>query len=415
MAIRKRPAAIAAGAVMSVLLFSACSSGGGGAASGDVEIEFFQSKSESIKVVDQLIKEFEASNEGITVTQTSVPDALTVLQSRLAKGDVPDVIGLNVSNLNDIATSGILKDLSGTAAADAVDNAGAQEYADKLGPQGSTVAVPWAVNAQVVLYDIDQFAELGLTVPTTWDEFIATAQAVKDAGKEPFTFTWKDSWTAKLVFNSIAGSLQGADFWSGLQDGSATFADSQAYADTAKKLLELKALAQSDPFGTTYDAGNSAFANGDSVMYVQGTWAIPEIRATNPDKNIGTFVMPVGGAAGDSVLLSGPDSVLAIADGTERTDAAQKFVDFLLSAGAQTTFTEDQYLFSVRNDVPATDDALSALKTDWLDEGRTAMYPDSMVKGSSNMAAIVQQFLIDEDANAFRKALDSDFAANGVK
>lgn len=414
MAIRKRRAAIAAGAVISALLLSACSSGSGGG-NGDVEIEFFQSKSESIEVVDQLIKEFEASNSGITVTQTSVPDPLTVLQSRLAKGDVPDIIGLNVSNLNDIATSGILKDLSGTAAADAVDNAGAQEYADKLGVQGSTVAVPWAVNAQVVLYDIDQFTELGLTVPTTWEEFIATAQAVKDAGREPFTFTWKDSWTAKLVFNSVAGSLQGPDFWAGLQDGSATFADSPAYAETAKKLLELKALAQPDPFGTTYDAGNSAFANGDSAMYVQGTWAIPEIRATNPDKNIGTFVMPVGGSAEDSVLLSGPDSVLAVADGTERTDAAQKFVDFLLGAQAQQTFTEDQYLFSVRNDVPATDEALTALKTDWLDEGRTAMYPDSMVRGSSNMAAIVQQFLIDEDANAFLEALDSDFAANGVK
>lgn len=415
MAAIRRHAALAAGAVISALLLSSCAGGGAATNNGDVEIEFFQSKSESIDVVDQLIAEFEASNKGITVKQTSVPDALTVLQSRLAKGDVPDVIGLNVSNLNDIATSGLLKDLTGTAAADAVDNQGAQEYADKLGVEGSTVAVPWAVNAQVVLYDVDQFAQLGLTVPTTWDEFVATAQAVKDAGKEPFTFTWKDSWTAKLVFNSIAGSLQGDDFWSKLQDGSATFADSPAYAQTAQKLLELKALAQADPFGTTYDAGNSAFADGASVMYVQGTWAIPEIRATNPDKNIGTFVMPVGDSPEKNVLLSGPDSVLAIAAGSERADAAQKFVDFLLGAGAQKTFTEDQYLFSVRNDVPAGDEALTALKTEWLDKGRTAMYPDSMVKGSSNMAAIVQQYLLDEDADAFLSALDADFAANGVK
>jgi len=415
MAVYRRHAAVAAGAAIAALLLSSCAGGTTGEGDGDVEIEFFQSKSESIDVVDQLIAEFEASHEGITVTQTAVPDALTVLQSRLAKGDVPDVIGLNVSNLNDIATSGLLKDLAGTAAAEAVDNEGAQAYADKLGVEGQTVAVPWAVNAQVVLYDVDQFAELGLTVPTTWDEFIATAQAVKDAGQEPFTFTWKDSWTAKLVFNSIAGSLQGDDFWSQLQDGSAAFSGSPAYTETAEKLLELKALAQADPFGTTYDAGNAAFADGDSVMYVQGTWAIPEIRATNPDKNIGTFVMPVGDAPEDSVLLSGPDSVLAVSNESEHAEAAQEFVDFLMGADAQKTFTEDQYLFSVRNDVPAEDEALSALKSDWLDQGRTAMYPDSMVKGSSNMAAIVQQYLLDEDAGAFLSALDADFAANGVK
>lgn len=415
MAPRRTHAAVTAGAAVTALLLAACSGGDSGAGGGKVEVEFFQSKSESIEVVDRLIEEFEATHEGITVTQTSVPDALTVLQSRLAKGDVPDVIGLNVSNLNDIATSGLLKDLSGTAAAEAVDNEGAQAYADELGVPDQTVAVPWAVNAQVVLYDVDQFAELGLEVPTTWEEFLAAAQAIKDAGSEPFTFTWKDSWTAKLVFNSVAGSLQGPDFWSQLQDGSATFAESPAYAETAEKLLELKAFAQPDPFGTTYDAGNAAFANGDSVMYVQGTWAIPEIRETNPDKNIGTFVLPAGETAEDSVLLSGPDSVIAIAEGSRNADAAQQFVDFLLDADAQTTFTEDQYLFSVRGDVPASDEALASLKTDWLDEGRTAMYPDSMVKGSSNMAAIVQQFLIDEDVATFLDALDADFAANGVK
>ncbi|MHA7134301.1 ABC transporter substrate-binding protein [Oerskovia turbata] len=415
MAPRGTRAAMTAGTALTALVLAGCAGGDSGGASGTVEIEFFQSKSESIAIVDQLIEEFEATHDGITVTQTSVPDPLTVLQSRLAKGDVPDVLAMNVSNLNDIATSGLLKDLSGTAAAQAVDNEGAQEYADELGVPDATVAIPWAVNAQVVLYDVDQFAELGLTAPTTWDEFIATAQSVKDAGSEPFTFTWKDSWTAKLVFNSVAGSLQGPDFWSGLQDGDVTFAESPAYTETTEKLLELKSLAQPDPFGTTYDDGNVAFANGDSVMYVQGTWAIPEIRATNPDKNIGTFVLPVGDTAEDSVLLSGPDSVLSIADGSPHAEAAQEFVDFLLGAEAQKTFTEDQFLFSVRDDVPSSDEALTALKTDWLDEGRNAMYPDSMVRGSSNMAALVQQFLLDEDSDGFLTSLDADFAANGVK
>jgi raffinose/stachyose/melibiose transport system substrate-binding protein len=397
-----------------VLVLSGCANGdsGGGDAA---EIEFFQSKSESIEVVDTLIDEFESTHEGITVTQTAVPDALTVLQSRLAKGDVPDVIALNVSNLNDISTSGLLKDLSGTAAAEAVDNTSAQDYVDALGGTDGVVAVPWAVNAQVVLYDKDEFADLGLEVPTTWDELIDVAQEIKDAGKEPFFFTWKDSWTAKLVFNSIAGSLQGPDFWSQLQAGDATFAGSPAYAETAEKLLELKDLAQPDPFGKGYDDGNTAFANGDSVMYIQGTWALPEIRKTNPEKNIGTFVLPVGDTPEESVLLSGPDSVIAVSEETQNADAAQQFVDFLMEKEAQTTFTEDQYLFSVRDDVPASDEALTELKSDWLDQGRTAMYPDSMFRGSSDLAALVQQFLIDEDAGVFLDAMDADFAAHGVK
>ncbi len=417
MASRTRRAVAGTAALLVPLSLAACSGGSSDdESSGNVTIEFFQSKTESIDIVDELIADFEATHEGITVEQTSVPDALTVLTSRLAKNDVPDVIGINVSNLNDIATAGVLADLSGTDAAEAVDNESAQEYVDALsGTDDETLAVPWTVNAQVVLYDIDQFDELGLTVPTTWDEFLDVAQQIKDAGQEPFYFTWKDSWTAKMLLNSVGGSLQGDDFWSELQDGTATFADSAAYQETTEKLIELKQYAQDDPFGKGYDDGNAAFANGDSVMYVQGTWAIPEIRATNPDKNIGTFVMPVTDDADDTVLLSGPDSVLTVSSTTEHAEAAQEFVDYLMSAEAQATYTADQFLFSVRNDVPAEDSALSELKTDWLDTGRVAMYPDSMFTGSSNLSALVQTFLQDEDASTFLQAVDEDFAANGVK
>jgi raffinose/stachyose/melibiose transport system substrate-binding protein len=413
----RRAVGVTAALLVAPLVLAACGSGGsGGSGDGDpVTIEFFQSKTESIDVVDQLIADFEASHEGITVEQTAVPDALTVLTTRLAKNDIPDVIGINVSNLNDIATAGILADQSGTEAAAAVDNTSAQEYVDALSAGLGTVAVPWTVNAQVVLYDVDQFAELGLEVPTTWDEFIALARTVEDQGAEPFSFTWKDAWTAKLVFNSIAGSLQGPDFWSELQDGSVTFSDSPAYAETTEKLIELTRYAQPDPFGQGYDDGNAAFADGDSVMYVQGTWAIPEIRATNPDKNIGTFVLPAGDSADDTVLLSGPDSVLGVSNSSEHAEAAQEFVDYLMSADAQTTYSEDQFLFSVRGDVPATDEALSALKSDWLDTGRVAMYPDSMFTGASDLQALVQQFLQDQDATGFLSAVDTDYATNGVQ
>lgn len=409
-----------AGTSISLLALSltACGSNNennGEANTGSVEIEFFQSKSESIDIVNELIADFEATHEGIKVKQTNTPDALTVLKSRLAKNDIPDVISVNVSNLNDVSSSGVLQDMAGSEAVAAVSDQNAQSYVDSLSGTDEAVAVPWAVNAQVVLYNIDQFEELGLTVPETWSDFLATAQKAQDAGKQPFYFTWKDSWTAKLVVNSVAGSLQGPDFWGQLQDGSATFAASPAWQQASEKLLELKKYATGDPFGKGYDDGNAAFANGESVMYVQGTWAIPEIRATNPDLNIGAFVMPVTDSADTNSILSGPDSVISIAKATEHAEAAQEFVDFLMSKEAQQKFSDDQFLVSVRQDVASNDAVLAGLKSDWLDQGRVAMYPDSMFTGASNMAALSQQFLQDENIDGFLSSLDQDFAATGVK
>ncbi|MFJ8605341.1 ABC transporter substrate-binding protein [Streptomyces shenzhenensis] len=390
--------------------------GGSSGSSGKVKIEFFQSKSESIAVVNKLIKEFEQSHPDITVVQNNAPDALTALKTGLVKGNVPDVIAVNVSVYNDVAKTNVLAPQTGTAAAKAVNATAAIDYTNKAGQTGGkTYALPWTVNAQVVLYDKDEFAKLGLRVPTTWAEFVQTAQKIKAAGQQPFEFTWKDNWTAKLLLNSLAGPTQGSDFWQKLQGGSATFSGSAAYRTATDRLLQLKKFAQSDPFGTTYDDGNAAFANGKSAMYVQGTWAIPEITAINAHKNIGEFVLPTGDTASQNLLLSGPDSVVGVAKSGSHEKQAQEFVDFLFSKSAQQEYADDQHLISVRNDVAPSDSGLAQLKKEWIDTDKTAMYPDGMFTGASNLAGLTQTFLYDGNAKKYLGDVDSDFGKNGIK
>lgn len=399
------------GAMAAVLVLTGCAGGGGGS---DVEIEFFQSKPEAIEVVDEIIADFEAEHEGITVTQTNVPDPLVVLQSRLAKGDAPDVLGINLAVVTQLSETGVLGDISGTPAAEAVTNEAAQDYVDRLASTEDTVAVPWAVNATAVLYDIDQFSENGYEVPTTWDEFISLAEQIQADGGAPFYNTWKDAWTTKPPFNSIAGPIQGDDFWQELIDGDATFADSDAYRETAEKMLELKEFSQPDPFGKSYDEGNKAFAAGDNAMYIQGTWAIPEVKKANPDKRIGAFVMPQD-AADEAALVSAPDSILAMMSDSDAPDEAQLFLDYLMSEEAQRAFGNSQHLFSVREDVEPEDDALSSLKTDWIDAGKTAVYPDTMFDGASTLQADVQTFLQQGDADAFLDQLQAVWESDGIK
>lgn len=47
--------------------------------------------------------------------------------------------------------------------------------------------LPFSSNASGVIYNKAMFAEAGVTVPTTWDEFMAVAQKFKDSGKNAFT------------------------------------------------------------------------------------------------------------------------------------------------------------------------------------------------------------------------------------
>ncbi|MCS6759555.1 MAG: extracellular solute-binding protein [Candidatus Devosia euplotis] len=49
-----------------------------------------------------------------------------------------------------------------------------------------------------ILCNIPIYEELGLSVPRTWDEFMANNEKIKDAGKVAVIQTYGDAWTSQL-------------------------------------------------------------------------------------------------------------------------------------------------------------------------------------------------------------------------
>lgn len=391
----------------------ACSSDA--SADGHTTIEFFQSKTEAIGTVDELIAEFMADHPDITVKQTAVQDAVTVLKSRLAKDDVPDLISLNVSAYYDMAQGDLLTNLSGTDAYAAVSDEGALDYLKEAGQTDQELAVPWATNAQLVLYNTDQYAEYGLTPPATWDEFIGNAEAIKKADGTPFVFGWKDTWPAMALVNSVVASGKPKDLLAQLQSGESDFETQREWRDATKKMLELKKFAQPDAWGADYDTALGSFANGDATMYVDGTWALPTIKKSNPALNVGAFVMPSPDPDFETKVPAGPDSFLSISRTTEHPKESQIFLDYLMSAPAQKYFADEQALFSVRSDVQSADPLMASLKAEWIDAGKTATYSDGMFAGGTNYLPISWDYLNSGDQDAYLAALDADFADYGLK
>lgn len=399
---------------------TACSGGEGSAsgesAGGNVQIEFFQSKSEAIDTFNDLIATFEAENPGITVSQTNTPDPNTAIQSRLAKGDVPDVVSLGSDVYQTLVSTGALTDLTDSAAASLVTNQAAKDGLAALGMSDKSYGLPMSVNAELVLYNKDLWDQMGLgDTPTTWTELMDVAQKIKDAGKNPFYFTNKDAWTTGQINNGIAASVLPADFITQVRAGSTAFDKSDEMRTTAEKLVELSQFAQSDASGRAYTDGNTAFANGESVMYTQGDWAISQIKAVNPDISLGAFVMPGTDDASANKVVSGPDSFLGILEGAKHPEEAEKFIEFLLSPEAQTTYSNGQDLFSVLTDVSPDSDITKAVFDDFVSQERTALPLDAFFTGSSDYHAINQTLFTDGDVDAYLKALQANWEANGVK
>lgn len=404
--LRRATAVLAVGAL--ALGVGACA-GDDEPADGVVTLELFQNKSEAIGVYDELIAQFEAENPGIRVEQNNVPDALSVLRSRLVKNDPPEVVALNGDqNFRGLAQAGVFRDHTGAPALDGLNPAAVRALQDLTQQDDVLAGVPITLNAQVLLYDADLFEQAGLAVPTTWDEVVATARAVQDAGGTPFAFTYKDAWTAQAVWNTITPQTLPEGFWDDLRAGDATLTD--GLTEAATKMVELLDYANADPFGTDYNGGNTAMARGEASMYLQGIWAIPAIRAVNPDVRLGAAVVQWADSDEPAAMVSGIDQVLTTVEGAAHQAEAERFIAFLTTPESQQALSDGLAVFPARPDVEPADDLLAGLKT-YLDEGRITGFPEHQMLAGVNLGGALQTFLYSRDPRSLGAQLQAEWDA----
>ncbi|WP_426252376.1 ABC transporter substrate-binding protein [Paenibacillus pabuli] len=389
---------------ITAVLLSSCTSGK--SANGKVQIEFFQNKPEAKGTFDELIKTFNAEHADIQVTQVNPPDAETVLKTRVVKNDVPDIMAMGATDTYSIlAQSDIFADLTDSPLLKTIDPNYIQMLKDVTGMDRVT-GVPYATNANGIMYNKTLFKEMGLDVPKTWDELIATAQKIKDAGKIPFYFTYKDDWQTNLPFNALGPNLVGIDFYLERRENKVTF--KEKYREVAEKQLELMNYGHSDNFGKAYSDGNRAFANGEAYMYIQGTWAISEIRKANPNVDIGFFPFPTGNDPSQIKLVNGIDSLFTISADTPHKEQAEQFLAFLVEPENIGKYIKEQTLFSAVEGVKQDDPAVQEL-TPYIEQGKVIDFADHYIPAAVQLNSIVQSFLQNKNIDNYLDTLDKEW------
>lgn len=405
----KKTIALVVSSVLAASVLSACGSKTKEAANDSgkkVKIEFFHYKQEAKDTFDKLIEKFEKENPNIDVVNANPPEAETVLKTRAAKRDVPDVVGIGAdTTFAELSKAGVFEDLTNASELDNIQPAYIQMLKDVTGLD-KIYAIPYAANADGVIYNKTIFKELGLTVPKTWDEFIAVAEKIKASGKTPFYFTFKDAWTTLPAYNALAANTQGETFFSDLNEGKTTF--KEGYKEATEKFVKLLEYGHKDNYGKGYADGNVAFAKGESAMYLQGIWAIPEIKKANPNIELGVFPYPVTNDAAQTKLVSGVDLLLAISKTSKHPNEAKKFVDFLLNEETAKTYISEQNAFSAIKGVEQKDPVLEGLKESFAN-GALVDFPDHYIPASINLANLLQQLAHDKDVEGFLKTMDSEW------
>ncbi|WP_249435901.1 extracellular solute-binding protein [Paenibacillus sp. Marseille-Q4541] len=386
-----------------MLMLTACNSSG---TSDKVQLEFFQNKAEAKESFDKLVKKFNSEQSEIEVTQVNPPDAETVLKTRLVKNDVPDIMALGATDtFSVLSQSHIFMEQTDQEMINLINPSYLEMVTDTSGMDELT-GIPYATNANGIMYNKTLFKEMGLEVPKTWDELLKTAGKIKDAGKIPFYLTYKDDWQTNLAFNALAPNLEGIDFYLERRANETTF--QERYREVAEKQLAILDYGHSDNFGKTYADGNRAFANGDAYMYIQGTWAIPEIRKANPDIEIGFFPFPTSNNPEEINLVNGIDTLLTVSEDTEYKEESVEFIKFLLREDNIKQYITEQNLFAAVEGVIQEDPSVAGV-IPYIEEGRVTDFADHYIPAAVQLNSIVQEFLQNRDIDAYLAKLDKEW------
>ena len=187
-----------------------------------------------------------------------------------------------------------------------------------------------------ILYNRKIYADLGLSVPKSWAEFMANNEKIKAAGKVPVIQTFGDTWTSQLFVLADYYNLQATvpDFADKYTANQAKYATTPAALKGFERQEEVfKAGYLNEDFAAAkFDDGLRMLAAGEGAHYPMLTFAIGGIAQSHADtiKDVGFFAMP-GDDAGANGLTVWMPAAVYIAKTTMHPEEAKRFVAFIAS------------------------------------------------------------------------------------
>ncbi|SEG61320.1 carbohydrate ABC transporter substrate-binding protein, CUT1 family [Thermomonospora echinospora] len=332
-------------------------------------------------------------NTDVVIKYVPWPQVATTFQKAIAGGEGPDVTEIGNTDVQSHIEQGNLADISDNFAKWA-DGASLNKtaLANDQG-DGKTYAVPWYGGVRGVWYRTDWFSELGITPPKTWAELTAAAKKIQDEKKVPGIGAPSDQTNAIMSFiwgNGGDVAVKEGDKWVGKLDQPQVKEAIDFYAGlvTTEKVAPEKYIGKNELQGPQQD-----FALGKLGMYIDGSWALKEMKKVS-EKNADKWsVFPIPTKTGGNAPVMAGGSDLAVWKNTKAKDVAFDYITVLNNKTNAQKWADYSGFSSMFTDVKFTDPKLEAftaiaantkmapLSTGWADFEQTKKVIPNTVKG----------------------------------
>ena len=359
------------------------------------------------------VKEFNAANPDIdlTVDVVSWNDIYTVVNTRIANGQQPDL--LNIDVFADYQADDLLLP--------AEDWVSEETYA-KFYPafleqsvvDGTVWAVPDLASARAMYYNVDILNEVGVSVPTTWDELMDVSQKIYDFYNGE-VYPWGVDMTTDEGQACFAYYIwnNGGDFTDADGNWALNSAENVEAIEFIVNMVK-SGLTNSDPANETrYD--NQDMLGAGKVAMMIGPNSIPTYVAEGGyDVNLAVASIPTN--TGVSISQGVMDRIMCFDNGQSEAEMAA------ITAVVDAFYDDAPYSDWVIMEgfLPATSaggEALIAADPDqapWLDIiGSAYFYPTAKAEWADvkqGSIDVLQRALLGENVQALLDELQADIA-----
>ena len=265
----------------------------------------------------------------VVFSPTNPPDYNAALNAKLESGTAGDLITCrpfddslalfndgHLASLNDLAGMEHFNDLARSA---------------WITDDGSDVfCVPMASVIHGFIYNADAFAEVGVEEPTTYDEFYAVLDAIKEDGTYiPMAMGTIDQWEAATMgYQNI-----GPAYWGG-EDGRLALISGDAALNDPEFVAPLEELVRWTDYladgyqAQSYSDSQNAFTLGLSAIYPSGSWEI-NLFNSQADFAMGAFPPPTLEGSDTCYISDHVDIAMGVNTASENQEAAMALLEWM--------------------------------------------------------------------------------------
>ncbi|WP_026480647.1 ABC transporter substrate-binding protein [Ahrensia sp. 13_GOM-1096m] len=320
----------------------------------DLEVTHWWTSGGEAAAVSELAKAFDASGDKWVdgAIAGSGGTARPVIISRILGGDPMGATQLNHGRqAEELIEAGLLTDLTELAEKEGwKDIVNPPSLLESCTLDGRIYCAPINIHSwQWIWLSNAAYEQAGVPVPTNWEEFVAAAPKLKEAGIVPLAMG-KQGWQQNGAFGVMVVAIAGVDAWKKVNaDKDAETARGPEYAKVFEAAVKAREFA-ADSNVQDWNQATNMVITGKAGGQIMGDWAQGEFQIAGQVAGKDYTCLP---GLGDNAILdtAGDAFYFPKVDNAETTEAQMRLASLIVSKEVQVSFNLKKGSLPIRGDV----------------------------------------------------------------